>query len=344
MSQSANPIPPPAGGTQQPGTQPAGGAPPGQPPPANAAPPPAPPPQTSAPPPSSDAPPPPDPNGEELIKMPARAFSEKIRKYTKRALRDDVARALGMEFPSGTSKEAMIEALKARQVRFVELEKAEEERKKAEMTTAQRYEYEKNEQTRRAEKAERRLARKQSEVEYREVKSRIKRYAAAAVAPEHVRDVLKILKTEIRSDRHFRHKLESKHSGKERLKRWFADKAKELGWSITPAQADAAAAAAAAPDAGGKPPNGLEVISTTPAGGLPGLNDPRTKKPLNHGAPQDNEVLRPAKYGYGESDVVTRMFPGKTMKPGMPNSLTPAEVKQVQDAVLSRPMQAQPQS
>lgn len=343
MSQQANPIPPPPAGTQQPGTQQPAGAPPAPPPPNGA-----PPPQQAAPaappPPSSAPPPAPDPEGEEIIKMPARAFSDRVRKLTKHQLRHDVARALGMEFPSGTSKDAMIEALKARQARFVELEKAEEDRKKAEMTAVQRHEYEKNEQTRRAEKAERRLARKQGEVEYREVKSRIKRYAAAAVSPEHVRDVLKILKSEIRSDSHFRHKLESKHHGKERLKRWFADKAKELGWALAPAAAPPPNGAPPPADGKTPAPNGLGVISTTPAGSLPSLNDPRTKKPLNHGAPPDNEVLRPAKYGYGESDVVQRMFPGKTMKPNMPNSLTAAEVKQVQDAILSRPMQPQPQS
>jgi hypothetical protein len=329
--------------TQQPGDQPP--APPT--PPAQATPPAAP---VSPPAPSSEPAVVEDDKG--FIRLPARDFKKRVAKSTRKELRE-IGKEFGLEFPSGMSRETMTEALKARQADYVRLKAAEEETKRAQMTEREKYEADKARAERTARHAVRRMEKVQDKRRVERWDRRINRFASEHVAPGQESEVIKILKSELRGDRKLLKRLNPKrHHGERHLREWFENKVKSVPGFAKPS---ASAPVVAAPQAEdlvqqlypGKTMRAGQANSLNPAEvahvmAVAGQPPQREPKPMSHGAPPSNARVAPARPG-GDSDLVQSMFPGKTMRANQANSLTTAEVAQVQQAMLRRPPPVQQQ-
>jgi hypothetical protein len=300
---------------------PAGAPPPAPPPPPPVAPP-APTPVTGQPvvaaPPSS-SPPGEVPDKDGFIRLPARDFKKRVGKATRKELRE-WGKELGLEFPSGTSSDTMKEALKARQSDYLRLKTAEEEQKRAQLTEKERYEADKAAAERQARHAIRRMGKYKEKISVQRWDRRIGRIAGELVTAEQIPEVVKILKSELRGDRKLLKRLNPKRShGERRLREWFENKVKAIPtFAKSPGQAPPAL------DPNAAPPGGQGAPPPAPPG------------PMSHGAPPPANRPSTPREAYDEG-VVQRMFPGKTMKAGQPNSLTSDEVRQVQAALMRPP-------
>jgi len=352
---------------EQPANQTGAAAPPPPPPPA-AAPPAkaAPPPPAAAappvgapaavPPPASSEPPAGTPDGANRVSIDLHDLGKRIGKAEKKTLRE-VGKMLGLpDFKNGTSREEMRSVLGDKVKALSALETAEAERQRAALTEKERFELEKQEAERTARHATRRMEKALEKLSVKRWDSRVKKIAAGHVAVGQVGEVIKILKTELRTDRHLRHQFRTSDKKKiaRRLDRWFEAKAKSNPAFAKDGASPPAAGApppAAAPSAAGAEdvvqklypgktmvagkPNSL--TATEVAAVQAHLAQPPAApagQPITSGAPPNPNRVSAPPDGASGGDIVQRLFPGKTMKAGLPNSLTSQEVAEVQRHVL----------
>jgi hypothetical protein len=145
--------------------------------------------------------------------------------------------------------------------------------------------------------------------------------ASAVVHHDHVDDVLKLLKAEVRSSSKAAKRLDPKRGhGEDRLKQWFVDKVKAVPtYAKLPVVVVGGAPQGGQPQGGGQP-----TQQHQPA--------PQQVIPNNGIAPENQNARPPA--AVVVSNLLDQMFPGKTVKHGQANSMTSDEIRRYQDAVI----------